>query len=159
VATTSSASQEEEEEEIMNVITKSSVLAAVVLGTFVASARAEELLTVKIPFPFVVDHKEYPAGRYDIRSDDVSGGVIWIEGMNNKSVAVALTMHADGSDPAGTEPALVFTRFENAYQLSQIWESSRNGRELSGLSSPRHAGRSKTQSAASETVTITAEAR
>ena len=143
----------------MNVITKSSVLAAVFLGTFVASARAEDLITVKIPFPFVVDHKEYPAGRYDIRSDEDSGGVIWIEGMDNKSVAVALTVHADGRDPAGTEPALVFTRSENTYQLSQIWESRSNGRELEGLSGARHVGRSKAQSAASETLTITAEAK
>ena len=143
----------------MNVITKSSVLAAVFLGTFVVSARAADLITVKVPFPFVVDHKEYPAGRYDIRSDEESGGAIWIEGMDNKSVTVALTVHADGRDPAGTEPALVFTRSENAYQLSQIWDSRSNGRELTGVSAPRHAGRSKTQSAASETVTITAEAK
>ena len=52
----------------MSVITKSSVLAAVFLGTFVASARAEEIITVKIPFAFVVDHKEFPAGQYDIRT-------------------------------------------------------------------------------------------
>ena len=57
----------------MSVITKSSVLAAVVLGTFVVSARAEDLITVKIPFPFVVNHKEFPAGHYDIRSDEDNG--------------------------------------------------------------------------------------
>ena len=79
--------------------------------------------------------------------------------MDNKSVAVALTVHADGRDPAGSEPALVFTRSENAYQLSQIWDSRSDGRELEGLPGARHVGRSKTQSAASETLTITAEAK
>jgi hypothetical protein len=156
VPITSSASQVQEG--IMSVITKSSVLAAVFIGTFVVSARAEGPITVKIPFPFVVDHKEFPAGHYDIRSDELSGGVIWIEGMDNKSVAVAFTTHVEGRDPAGADPALVFTRSENTYQLSQIWESRSDGRELTGISGPRHGGRSKTQSAVSETVTITAEA-
>jgi hypothetical protein len=143
----------------MSVITKSSVLVAVFLGSFVASARAQDLITVKIPFPFVVDHKEFPAGQYDIRSGEDSGGVIWIEGMNNTSVTVAMTVHLDGRDPAGTDPALVFTRSENAYQLSQIWESRGNGRELTGVSGARHVGRSKTHASAAETVTITAAAR
>lgn len=143
----------------MSVITKSSVLAAVFLGTFVASARAEELIAVKIPFPFVVDHKEFPAGQYDIRSHDESGGAIWIEGMNNKSVAVALTIHLDGRDPARTRPALVFTRVENAYELSEIWDSRSTGRELTGLSGARHVGHSKAQSGIPETLTIVAEAK
>jgi hypothetical protein len=131
----------------------------VFLGTFVASARAEEIITVKIPFPFVVEHKEYPAGRYDIRADDVDADVIWIEGMNNRSAVVALTVRVDGRDPAGTQPALVFTRLEKSYQLSQIWESSTEGRELTRPPVARHAARSAVESGASGTVTIPAEAK
>ena len=62
--------------------------------------------------------------------------------MTNRSAAVVLTVHADGRDPAGTQPALVFTRSENAYQLSQIWESPSNGRELTA---PRARGMSRGQ--------------
>jgi hypothetical protein len=143
----------------MKVITKSAVLAAMFFGTFVASARAEDILTVKIPFPFMVDHREHPAGRYLIRASDDSADVIWIEGMNTKSAAVALTIRTDGRDPAGTQPALVFTRSGNGYQLSQIWESDRDGRELSRLPGVRHVGPAETQSGAPETVTISAEAK
>ena len=142
----------------MSVITKSSVLAAVFLGTFLASARAEEILTVKIPFSFIVDQKEYPAGQYDIRTSEDSADVVWIEGINNRSAAVALTVPLEGRDPAGAQPALVFTRSENTYLLSQIWESNRNGRELTPPSGTRHVGRSARQSGA-ETLTIVAEAK
>jgi hypothetical protein len=128
----------------MSVITTSSVLVAVFLGTFVAPARAEEIVTVRIPFPFVVDHKEFPAGRYDIRTADDSGEAIWIEGMNNRSATVALTIPAEGRDPAGAQPALVFIRSEDEYQLSQIWASGNTGRELTGLSDIRRLRHSET---------------
>jgi len=143
----------------MRVVTKSSVLAAVFLGTFVASARAEEILSVKIPFPFVVDQKEYPAGQYEIRTSDDSAEVIWIEGTTNRSAAVTLTVPTEGRDPAGAEPALVFTRSENTYRLSQIWDSRSTGHELTPPSGARHVGRSARLSGDLETVTIAAQSK
>ena len=143
----------------MSVIKKSSVLAAIFLGTFVASARAEEIITVDIPFAFVVDRHEFPAGHYNLRTSDDSADVIWIEGMTGRSAAVVLTVRADGRDPAGTQPALVFTRSENTYQLSQIWESPSHGRELTAPSGTRHGGRSAWLSGGPETLTIAAAAK
>ena len=143
----------------MSVITKSSVLAAIFLGTFVATARAEEIITVDIPFAFVVDRHEFPAGQYDVRTSDDSADVIWIEGMTRRSAAVVLTVRAGGRDPAGAQPALVFTRSENTYQLSQIWESPSNGRELTAPSGARHVRRSASLSGGPETLTIAAAAK
>ena len=120
----------------MIAIKKSSVFAAVFLGMFVSSARAQGIITVKVPFRFVVNHEEFPAGQYDIRTVGSAGAVISIEGMNNRSFAFALTMPAYGDDPEGDQPALVFKRYENEYRLSQIWESSTEGREI-----PRAVGR------------------
>ena len=142
----------------MSAITKSTVLATIFLGTFVASAHAKEIITVDIPFAFVVDHHEFPAGQYEVRTSDDSADVIWIEGMTRRSAAVVLTVRADGRDPAGTQPALVFTRSENAYQLSQIWESPGHGRELTAPSGT-HVRRTASLSGGPETLTIAAAAK
>jgi hypothetical protein len=40
------------------------------------------------------------------------------------------TTPASGVGPAGDKPALTFTRDENAYRLSTIWESLTEGRML-----------------------------
>src|SRR4029453_8435216 len=101
VTTTIGASRKQEG--IMSVISKSSVLAAIFLGTFAASARAEEIITVNIPFAFVVEHHEFSAGRYDIRTSDDSPDVVWIEGMTRRSAAVVFTVPVDGRDPAGAQ--------------------------------------------------------
>ena len=142
----------------MSVISKSAVLAAIFLGTFVVSARAEEIIRVDIPFAFVVDHHEFPAGHYDVRRSDDSAEVIWIEGMTRRSAVAVLTVRLDGRDPAGAQPALVFTRSENVYRLSQIWESPNHGRELAMPAGTRHAGRSASLSGGPETLTIVAAA-
>ena len=134
----------------MTLIKKSSVFAAVFLGMFVSSARAQETITVKVPFPFVVDHETFAAGQYAIRNVGDVGAVIAIEGMNNSTGAFALTMAAGGEDPAGDQPSLVFTRHENQYRLSQIWESRTDGRELPGLSGAGRIGRSEPQPGPSE---------
>ena len=62
----------------MGAIRKSSVLTAVLLGMFVGSARAEGIVTVKVPFPFIVGHAEFPAGQYDIRKSEDIGSVVSI---------------------------------------------------------------------------------
>jgi hypothetical protein len=61
--------------------------------------------------------------------------------MDNGLSTFALTNSASGFDPAGDQPALVFTKSENEYQLSEIWESNMDGRELPGLSRTRQIGR------------------
>jgi hypothetical protein len=128
----------------MRAIKKSSVFAAVFLGMFVSSARAEEIVTVKIPFPFVVDQREFPAGQYEIRNVEDAGSVVSIEDVNHKSGAFVMTMRAGGSDPAGVDPALVFKKVEKEYRLSQIWESSTDGFELAGRSAADKTARADT---------------
>ena len=36
-------------------------------------------------------------------------------------------MPASGQEPAGTESGLTFTRYENQYRLSSVWESGSEG--------------------------------
>jgi hypothetical protein len=121
----------------MGVIKTSSVFVAIVLGLFASSARAQEVIAVKVPFAFIVGQHEFPAGEYDIQAADDSGTVFSIEGVDNHRATLTSTNPTDGFDPAGNLPALVFTKFENEYRLSQIWKSTTQGRELSNLSSTR----------------------
>jgi hypothetical protein len=59
--------------------------------------------------------------------------VILIRGEKGTSAAVVvLTMPAVGHDPAGEKPALMFARHETQYQLTDIWESRDDGREIAG---------------------------
>jgi len=126
----------------MSVIKKSSVFVVAFLALFAASARAQGIITVKVPFPFRIGHEAFPAGRYDIVPADFGSSVISIRGMDNRSAGFALTMAAGGRDPLGEQPALVFTKAENEYRLSEIWESNTEGRTL-----PHFASESKRASA------------
>jgi hypothetical protein len=108
----------------------SSVLAVAFVGLLAGSAHAQDVITARVPFSFVVDHKEFPAGRYDFQMRNSAGAVLFIEGESNRSSAFELTMPVGGTDPAGREPSLVFTRHGNAYRLTQVWESTTEGQEL-----------------------------
>ena len=113
-------------------IKRSLTLAAAFLGLCVGSAQADEVV-VKVPFPFVVRGQTLPAGEYILESVDQDPAVMVIRGAknNHESATIVLTNPADGHDPAGDAPALTFTRVENQYQLSTIWESGTEGRTLS----------------------------
>ena len=138
-------------EMIMSLMKKSSVLIAVFFGMFAGSARAKEIMWVKVPFPFLVGHTEFPAGEYDVRSSDEAGAVLVIEGTSQGSTGVVFTIPADGADPAGDQAALVFNRSDNEYRLAQMWESGTTGRELERSIVPR---RAKGHAAALEPTTV-----
>jgi len=132
----------------MSVVRKVPVFAAMLLGFFVSTARAQGVVVARIPFAFVVGDSTLPAGRYEIRPmDDVGGTVVAIEGKDNPSEgAFAVTNPAGGRDPIGDEPALVFTHDENQYRLAEIWDSSNEGRELPNFPARRREARAETQS-------------
>lgn len=112
-------------------IKRSSAFALVFLGLCAASARAGEVI-VKVPFPFVAGGRTLPAGEYVMQPAGQDPAVMLIRGenANHGSSAFVLTIPADGHDPAGDKPSLTFTRVENQYRLSTIWESGSEGRTL-----------------------------
>jgi hypothetical protein len=113
-------------------IAKSLALTAVFLGLCAGSVHAEEMI-VKVPFAFVVRGQTLPAGEYVLQPVDQDPAVMVIRGGhdNHELAEFVLTGPADGRDPAGDKPALTFTRVENQYRLSAIWESGTEGRMLS----------------------------
>ena len=119
----------------MSLIKSSSVLAAVFVGLFAGSARAQEEIDVKVPFPFVVHGREFSAGRYAVSHEH---GVIEVLGIDKPSVIFTLTVPTNGLDPAGSEPALVFIHHENEYLLSQVWQSKTEGQAILDVSGVPH---------------------
>ena len=142
----------------MRAISKSSLFAVVFLGMFAGSVHAQEMITARVPFPFVVGSEQFPAGHYDISTPGDNEGVMSIRGTDNRSASFALTTPAAGSDPAGDRPVLLFKRYENGYRLSQIWDSRTDGRELSGLSARRRTARAAAPVGLSEESTYLVEA-
>jgi hypothetical protein len=131
----------------MRTFKTSATLAAAFVGLFVGSASAQETLVAKIPFSFVVHGEDFPAGRYNVSDES---GVLTIRGLDNGAGMFALTIRADGRDPAGDQPVLVFTHSENEYRLSEIWESSADGFALPERSGVPRPGRADVRPAASE---------
>ena len=92
------------------------------------TARAA-VLEVDVPFPFVVNHETFPAGRYQLEQDVLAGpSVMIIRGMHTPQAAIVATHEAGGQGPS--KPALQFDHRENQYRLQSIWESPTEGQSI-----------------------------
>jgi hypothetical protein len=117
----------------MGSFTKTSCLLAAVMFVFAVGIAGAGEVDVKVPFPFLVHGQLLPAGQYHLENDALDPSIILIRGENGTSASVVvLTMPADGHDPAGEKPALMFARHETQYQLTDIWESRDEGHEIAG---------------------------
>jgi hypothetical protein len=107
------------------------VLGAMLLGVSPATARAEEVCRIAIPFPFVVHGQTLPSGQYDVRTDDGDPGIVMINGIGNtRAHAMASTIPEYGHAPSRNKPALTFVRDGDQYQLTTVWEGRDYGRDV-----------------------------
>jgi hypothetical protein len=114
-------------------ITKSMLLAGALLVATAGVARAGvgDVFEVKVPFSFTAGGQTFPAGRYVIERDDTASSVVMIRAARGTgNAAFMATIRADGPDPAGTAPALSFTRDADHYRLSTIWPSGEDGQHV-----------------------------
>jgi hypothetical protein len=112
-------------------LTKSLIgaLAAVVMSAGVASAA--DVLEAKIPFPFVVNGKSFPAGEYTIERANGGSSVLLIRGDHgNRTAAFVGTRPADEHAPTSQMPSLQFKKHENGYRLTAVWDSPTDGRDV-----------------------------
>jgi hypothetical protein len=107
---------------------KAGLLTAVCTMLTGASATAATL-EVTVPFPFVVQGETMPAGQYRVVNDP-EGIVQFIGERGNHATILVLTIPASGYDPAGTSPALTFSRDRSLFRFTGIWESATEGREV-----------------------------
>ena len=109
--------------------TKTSIIAAALLGLVVSSARADQTMRVRVPVPFQVGGAVLPAGQY-LLSRNLSGGYIWIRGMSRTTPsAVAMGTPLGGHDSASHSPSLVLnaTRIITGSRRSGIWARAASG--------------------------------
>ena len=118
----------------MRSIVRMSVLMGLALLLVEGSAKASELVEIKVPFPFQVQNQTLPAGQYRVERDIDNPSILFIRGEHGiHASAIASSVEAGGQNPAGDKAVLVFTRGETGYRLKDVWESHAYGRELTAF--------------------------
>lgn len=120
----------------------------VIMALTSAYGQPETLMTVKIPFSFVVGSQAMPAGEYTVERMDYNKGKLIIRSTDGRAARIFLTMPEEDAALTG-ENLLIFHRYREDYFLSQVRCSgtqiiyelspSRIERELSRKASePKH---------------------
>ncbi|PYR91673.1 MAG: hypothetical protein DMF84_16220 [Acidobacteria bacterium] len=103
-------------------------MALTMIGVATASpARADERLTARVPFDFVVGDLRLPAGSYVV-SQTSTPGVLAIRSADSRRHVFVLTNSDSGKAPA--QPELVFKRFEGQNFLFRITDGYAIEREI-----------------------------
>lgn len=98
----------------------SMALGVAMLMTGVArTAQADDLVTAKIPFAFVVNGTELPAGDYVLSRDASKPELLSIATADGHRVALVLSQRA-GDEDKKQEPKLEFERIGKQMHLAQV---------------------------------------
>jgi hypothetical protein len=112
---------------------KKRLLVLIGLGLMLATASAyaqSNVVKVTVPFNFIVNKAQLPAGEYRIRAMGVTASVMMIESPDGKA-SLAFTPNACESLEAAKTTKLVFHRYGSEYFLAQIWVVGNDrGKEL-----------------------------
>ena len=100
------------------------------MRNFATIATLIVVVQANVPFPFVVNGRTLPAGKYAVERDDLTPSALVIRPENGKGGTVVMAMPDAGTDPAGNRPALTFDRFENQYRLSGVWQANHEGMDV-----------------------------
>lgn len=103
------------------------LLAGAVLFSTAAQAGTSPVLRAKVPFAFVVNGHTLPSGSYTIERDDTNPSILLIRSDKNAHALFVSTIRDSGHDPAGSKPALSFSRHEKQYKLSGVWQDNSDG--------------------------------
>ena len=112
---------------------KNQLFALIGLGLLLATASAYAqtgVMKANVPFNFIVDKTDVPAGQYMIQSVGTTGTALAIESSDRSLVKLVLP-NACESSQAQEKSKLVFHRYGDQYFLAQIWmEGDNRGSEL-----------------------------
>jgi hypothetical protein len=117
---------------------KNQMFALIGLGLLLATASAYAqtgVVKANVPFNFIVNKTELPAGQYRIQPMGINAGAMAIESPDGKVVKAFLPT-ACSSPRAQEKSKLVFHRYGTQYFLAEIWRAGDDrGQELpaSGL--------------------------
>jgi hypothetical protein len=112
---------------------KNQLFALIGLGLLMATASAYAqtgVVKANVPFNFIVDKTQVPAGQYMIQNVGSSGTAMIIESQDRSLVKLVLP-NACESAQVQQKSKLVFHRYGDQYFLAQIWTAGNDrGREL-----------------------------
>jgi hypothetical protein len=119
---------------IVKIITRVSLLAAMLLVTSVASTQGQSLayrMKANVPFDFSVGEKKLPAGTYSVSRMSSGDTVIAITGDDGRAKAIRLSNSAQRLHARG-KATLVFRHYGDQYFLYQVWPAGATiGRQFS----------------------------
>lgn len=113
----------------MRGLVMTSVMAGLVFAAAAAQAAPLNRQEVKVPFSFVVNGQELPAGTYSVQFDDLNAGALLLRG--DKASAYVLTAPVAG-DSTPSDSSLVFAKEKGRYHLAQIWNGDSGGQTVVG---------------------------
>jgi hypothetical protein len=111
---------------------KKQILAAVVVALFALGlagsfAWAADVVSVKVPFSFVVKDKELPAGSYEIRVQGEEEDYLAIQSTRGGQPVLALVIERL-ADTGGNEPKVVFDKMQDGKSyLSEVHIPGKDG--------------------------------
>jgi hypothetical protein len=112
---------------------KNQMFALIGLGLLLATASAYAqtgVVKANIPFNFIVEKAELPAGEYRLQTLGISGSAMAINSPDGKVVKAFMPISCS-SPQAQKKTKLVFHRYGDQYFLAQIWTVGYDrGREL-----------------------------
>ena len=102
----------------------------VILGLPIAQARTVELISVHVPFDFVLGDRVLPAGHYYVRQLTENSPAIIIRDADKGEALMVLTNSTDAKGQQPKAPRLVFRRYGDQYFLASVWINTEAGRAL-----------------------------
>jgi hypothetical protein len=112
---------------------KNQLFALIGLGLLLATASAYAqtgVVKANVPFNFIVDKTQIPAGEYLIQSIGTSNSALAIESRDRTLLKMVLPIVCESSAPQA-KTKLVFHRYGDQYFLSQVWTAGNTrGTEL-----------------------------
>jgi hypothetical protein len=111
--------------------------AAIAVGT-ASAAYAQDRVDAKVPFAFIVNGVQLPAGSYEVREMSEGSGVLTIESTDGQKVVSMMTIPSSSSNEEG-DPKLLFDTIDNQHVLVGIDYGDGEGRQiLSNTSNADH---------------------
>jgi hypothetical protein len=115
-----------------SIVTRVSMIvvgAAAVLAASAGLAQASDSVTAKIPFAFVVNGTQLPAGDYVVSRAAQTPELIEISTTDGRRVALVLSQRS-GDEDVKLQPRLEFERVGKQFYLSEVTLGRGNSREI-----------------------------
>jgi hypothetical protein len=102
-----------------------------VMLTGAAKAQSAHSFEVEVPFPFILEDRTFPAGKYLVqRIDPAKPNVLMFKNADARIVRLVLT-HRVASESPSAVSTLVFMRRQEKLYLFQIWTGGdKNGNQI-----------------------------